>query len=171
MSTFLPLSICATYCTLSFTQSDSSNDGALLYNVKTKRSKAHFSSCRFEPRPLKSTHDFLCGCPQPGILKIGKFLSGENYSNAAKNMQALKSLISCGIWRFLILMFTGEKEHKSGSKMHLKSKKSRSENFYRLERTLENTGFSRVPSLSKNPCFHQTKTGVLVYLGIKKSNI
>ena len=26
-------------------------------------------------------------------------------------------------------------------------------------------------SLSKNPCFHQTKTGVLVYLGIKKSNI
>ena len=60
-------------------------------------------------------------------------------------MQDLKSLISCGIWRFLILIFTGEKEHKSGSKMHLKSKKSRSENFYQIERTLENTGFSRVP--------------------------
>ena len=29
--------------------------------------------------------------------------------------------------------------------MHLKSKKSRSENFHRIERTLENTGFSRVP--------------------------
>ena len=28
--------------------------------------------------------------------------------------------------------------------MHLKSKKSRSENFYRIERTLENTEFSRV---------------------------
>ena len=28
--------------------------------------------------------------------------------------------------------------------MHLKSKKSRSENFCRIERTLENTGFSRV---------------------------
>ena len=29
--------------------------------------------------------------------------------------------------------------------MHLKSKKSRSENFRRIERALENTGFSRVP--------------------------
>ena len=29
--------------------------------------------------------------------------------------------------------------------MHLKSKKSRSENFHRIERTLENTGLSRVP--------------------------
>ncbi len=101
--------------------------------------------CRFEPRPLKPTHDFWCGCPQPGVLKIGKFLFGENYSNAAKSMQALKSLISCGIWRFFILIFTGRKENKIGSKKHLKSKKSRSENFHEIERALENTGFSRVP--------------------------
>jgi len=38
----------------------------------------------------------------------------------------------------------GEKEHKIGSKMHLKSKKSKRKNFHRIERTLENTGFSRV---------------------------
>jgi len=88
----------------------------LHYGKKQRGRTVHFSFCRFEPRPLKSTHDFLCGCPQPGILKIGKFLSGENYSNAAKNTQALKSLISCGVWRFLILIFTAEKEHKSGSK-------------------------------------------------------
>ena len=30
-------------------------------------------------------------------------------------------------------------------KIHLKCKKSRSENFCRIERTLENTGFSRIP--------------------------
>ena len=60
-------------------------------------------------------------------------------------MQDLKSLISCGIGRFFILIFAGRKEHRTGSKMHLKSKKSRSENFRRIERALENTGFSRVP--------------------------
>ena len=59
--------------------------------------------CRFEPRPLKSTHDFWCGCPQPGVLKFGDFLSDGNLSNAAKSMQALKSLISRGVWRFFIL--------------------------------------------------------------------
>ena len=117
----------------------------LHYGKKQRGRKAHFSFCRFEPRPLKPTHDFWCGCPQPGVLKIGKFLSGENYSNAAKNMQDLKSLISCGIGRFFILIFAGRKEHRTGSKMHLKSKKSRSENFHQIEKTLENTGFSRVP--------------------------
>ena len=38
----------------------------------------------------------------------------------------------------------GEKEHKIGSKMHLKSKKSKRKNFHRIEKTLENAGFSRV---------------------------
>ena len=38
----------------------------------------------------------------------------------------------------------GEKEHKIGSKMHLKSKKSKRKNFHRIEKTLENNGFSRV---------------------------
>ena len=109
--------------------------------------------CGFEPRPLKSTHDFWCGCPQPGVLKIGKFLFGENYSNAAKNVQALKGLISCGVWRFFILIFTGEKEHKIGSKKRQKCKKSGSENFYETERTLENNGFSRVP-LANNHNFN-----------------
>ena len=33
--------------------------------------------------------------------------------------------------------------------MHLKSKKSRSENFHRIERALENTGFLRAP-LARN---------------------
>ena len=117
----------------------------LHYGKKQRGRTVHFSFCRFEPRPLKSTHDFLCGCPQPGILKIGKFLSGENYSNAAKNTQALKSLISRGVWRFFILIFTGEKEHKIGSEKRQKHKKSKSEFFCRIERTLENTGFSRVP--------------------------
>ena len=101
--------------------------------------------CRFEPRALKPTHDFWCGCPQPGVLKIGKFPFEKNYSNAPKSRQALKSLISCGIWRFLILIFTGEKEHKIGSEKRQKHKKSKSEFFCRIERTLENTGFSRVP--------------------------
>ena len=60
-------------------------------------------------------------------------------------MQALKSLISRGIWRFLILIFTGEKEHKIGSEKRQKHKKSKSGFFCRIEITLENTGFSRVP--------------------------
>ena len=60
-------------------------------------------------------------------------------------MQALKSLISRGIWRFLILIFTGEKEHKIGSEKRQKHKKSKSEFFCRIEKNLENTGFSRVP--------------------------
>ena len=60
-------------------------------------------------------------------------------------MQALKSLISCGVWRFLILIFTGRKENKIGSEKRQNHQKSKSENFYRIERTLENTGFSRVP--------------------------
>ena len=117
----------------------------LHYGKKQRGRKALFSFCRFEPRPLKSTHDFWCGCPQPGVLKFGDFLSDGNLSNAAKSMQALKSLISRGIWRFLILIFTGEKEHKIGSKMQQKHKKSRQKDFHRIERTLENTGFSRVP--------------------------
>ena len=117
----------------------------LHYGKKQRGRKALFSFCRFEPRPLKLTHDFWCGCPQPGVLKIGKFPFEKNYSNAPKSSQALKSLISSGVWRFLILIFTGEKAHKIGSKKHLKIKKSRSENFCRTERTLENTGFSRVP--------------------------
>ena len=77
-------------------------------------------------------------------MKIGKFPFEKNYSNAPKSRQALKSLISCGVWRFLILIFMGEKEHKIGSKMHLKSKKSKRKNFHRIEKTLENAGFSRV---------------------------
>ena len=117
----------------------------LHYDKKQRGRTVHFSFCRFEPRLLKLTHDFWCGCPQPGVIKIGIFLPGENYSNAAKSMQTLKSLISCGIWRFLILIFTGEKAHKIGSKMRLKSKKSNAEIFRRIERTLENTGFSKVP--------------------------
>ncbi len=117
----------------------------LHYGKKQRGRKAHFSFCRFEPRLLKLTHDFWCGCPQPGVLKIGKFLSGENYSNAAKSMQALKSLISSGAWRFFILIFTGRKENKIGSEKRQKCKKSWSENFHEIERTLENTGFSRVP--------------------------
>ena len=35
--------------------------------------------------------------------------------------------------------------HLGGSKMHLKSKKSNAKIFHRIERTLENTWFSRVP--------------------------
>ena len=116
----------------------------LHYGKKQRGRTVHFSFCRFEPRPLKSTHDFWFGCPQPGVLKIGKFPFEKNYSNAPKSRQALKSFISCGVWRFLILIFMGEKEHKIGSKMHLKSKKSKRKNFHRIERTLENTGFSRV---------------------------
>ena len=60
-------------------------------------------------------------------------------------LKQTKSLISCGIWRFLILIFTGRKEHKIGSKKRQKHKKSKRKNFHRIERTLENTGFSRVP--------------------------
>ena len=77
------------FCNRNFAQLDVSN-GALLYNVKTKRRKAHFSFCRFEPRPLKPTHDFWCGCPQPGVLKIGNFLPDENYSNTEKKHTSLK---------------------------------------------------------------------------------
>ena len=117
----------------------------LHYGKKQRGRTVHFSFCRFEPRPLKSTHDFWCGCPQPGVLKIGKFPFEKNYSNAPKSRQALKSLISCGIRRFFILIFTNEKEHKIGSKKRQKCKKSGSENFHQIERTLENTGFSRVP--------------------------
>ena len=110
-----------------------------------KRAQSTFSFCRFEPRALKPKPDFWCGCPQPGVLKIGKFPFEKNYSNAPKSRQALKSLISCGIRRFFILIFTNEKEHKIGSKKRQKCKKSGSENFHQIERTLENTGFSRVP--------------------------
>jgi len=50
----------------------------------------------------------------------------------------------------------GEKEHKIGSKMHLKSKKSKRKNFHRIERTLENTGFSRV-KLANDPNFDRNQ--------------
>ena len=55
-----------------------------------------------------------------------------------------KSLISCAIRRFFILIFTGEKEQKIGSKNWQKHKESKQKDFHRIERTLENTGFSRV---------------------------
>ena len=45
----------------------------LHYGKKQRGRTVHFSFCRFEPRPLKSTHDFWCGCPQPGVLKFGDF--------------------------------------------------------------------------------------------------
>ena len=38
----------------------------------------------------------------------------------------------------------GEKEHKIGSKKRQKHKKSKRKNFHRIEKTLENTGLSRV---------------------------
>lgn len=87
-------------------------------------------------------------------------------------MQDLKSLISCGIGRFFILIFAGRKEHRTGSKMHLKSKKSRSENFRRIERALENTGFSRVPlandsNFDRNPlrgCNYGSEGGAVLDL-------
>ena len=93
------------------------------WGIDYVRSFIIFLFCRFEPRPLKSTHDFWCGCPQPGVLKIGKFPFEKNYSNAPKSREALKSLISRGVWRFFILIFTGEKEHKIGSKNWQKHKK------------------------------------------------
>ena len=87
---------------------------------KRKEAKYIFLSADLNPYRY-NPHMTFGTCPQPGVLKIGKFLFGE-------------------------------KEHKIGSKMHLKSKKSRSENFCRIERTLENTGFSRAP-LAKNRNF------------------
>ena len=116
----------------------------LHYGKKQREHTVHFYFCRLAPRPLKFTHDFWCGCPQPGILKIGKFPFEKNYSNAPKSRRALKSLISSGTWRFFILIFTGRKEHKIGSEMRQKRKKSKRKKFCWIERTLENTGFSRV---------------------------
>ena len=46
----------------------------------------------------------------------------------------------------------GRKKHKTGSKKWQKHKKSKRKNFHRIERTLENTGFSRVP-LKENSNF------------------
>lgn len=57
----------------------------------------------------------------------------KNYSNAPKSRQALFNAL---FGDFFILIFTGRIENKFGSKMHLKSKKSRSENFHRIERTV-----------------------------------
>ena len=69
----------------------------------------------------------------------------KNYSNATRSRQSLRILISCGVWQFFILIFTGRKENKIESKKRQNHKKSKSENFYRIERTLENTMLSRVP--------------------------
>ena len=79
------------------------------------------------------------GCYENRQISVRK-----NYSNATRGRQALKSLISSGVWRFLILIFTGRKENKIGSEKRQNHQKSKSEYFYRIERTLENTGFSRV---------------------------
>ena len=111
------------FCNRNFAQLDVSN-GSLCITSKRKEARHIFSFCQFEPRPLKPTHDFWCGCPQPGALKIGDFLPDENYSNTAKNTQTLKSLISCAIRRFFILIFTGGKENKNGSEMQRKHNKS-----------------------------------------------
>ena len=114
-----------------------------------------FYLCRFEPRPLKSTHDFWCGCPQPDVLKIAKFPFGENYSNTPKSMQALKSLISCGVWRFLILIFTCEKEHKTGSKKRQKHKNQGRRFFAEQKEPLKTLGFQGFRwrrGWDSNPC-------------------
>ena len=47
--------------------------------------------------------------------KKNKF-TGENYSNAGKNTQALKRFILCRFWGDTVLIFTGRNENKTRSK-------------------------------------------------------
>ena len=90
------------------------------------------------------------GQERPQAVKSAAFISvgakpRRRITQLALMPKQTKSLISCGVWRFLILISMGEKENKIGSEKRRKHKKSKRKNFHRIERTLENTGFSRVP--------------------------
>ena len=87
---------------------------------------------------------------RPQAVKPAVFVSvgakpRRRITRLALMLKQTKSLILCGIWRFFILIFTGRKGNINGSKKRQKHKKSRQKDFHRIERTLENTGFSRVP--------------------------
>ena len=66
----------------------------------------------------------------------------KNYSNATRSRQSLRILISCGVWQFFILIFTGRKENKIESKKRQNHKKSKSENFYRIEISIVTVSFT-----------------------------
>ena len=61
------------------------------------------------------------GQKRPQAVKLAVFVPvgakpRRRITRLALMLKQTKSVILCGIWRFFILIFTGRKEHKIGSK-------------------------------------------------------